>query len=230
MSEGGFVVAATVRDIETEVPRIRGMLPPSVADRIVLLNDASTDGTRDLLADWAVEDPRVWIGSTATREPRHPREATLERAQHFARIRNMLLDILRQWDWEHVLFFDAGKHLTHSLLAALWAYRDLDVVGAWPVLDEPGHRQHGMFYDVWCYRHLDGHPFSAMTVPRHPGPLLVGSVGGVVQVRRWVVDAGVQFGSERAEDCDWVGFCAEAKAAGAGVWALPQAKVWCRRL
>ena len=171
-----IVVAGLVRNSETTIEPMRRMLAPLLAGfrdyRIVIVENNSVDATRDLLLQWAREDPNVVVlcqhGTintircdltntnyfNHTNNPSHT--ASLERIRPMKMLRNMYLDYIRSHlsSFTYTLVIDLDLHgefvwdgFWHSV-GLMQENRDIDFIACAGILDEPLRTP--IYYDTFA--------------------------------------------------------------------------------
>lgn len=191
--------------------------PPELL-RFVFVENDSTDGTYEMLADWAADDERITLLKEDTGRRLYPSIVNAERFEIMAHVFNWGLEAV-DYEWtDYVLFLPCDIRFGPDLLARLLAHKS-------PVVS-PFVFQNGVFYDIWAFSR-NGHnflPFAEGSTAHLFGDALIEmeTMGGVTLIDADVLRAGVRYSTEDVDR----GFMTAARAAGFSVWADPTLHVY----
>lgn len=186
--------------------------------RFVFVENDSTDGTHELLREWADTDPRISLYKRDTGQPLYPSIVNMHRFEIMGTVFNWALDAV-DYNWtDYVLFMPCDIRYGPDLLRRLLAHHA-------PVVS-PFVYQNGRFYDIWAFSRngRDFAPFPEGETETLYGTELVemSTMGGVALIDADVLRAGVRYSLTSVDR----GFMEAARAKGYGVFADPTLHVY----
>ncbi|HKJ24415.1 MAG TPA: hypothetical protein VKB65_06305 [Myxococcota bacterium] len=223
MAASRAVLCGLARDTEAQLPlnlaRIRRIGRHFADHRIVVYENDSVDGTRKILDEAALRDPRVRVLGQPDGTPHWPpvrdRARTEQLARYRERVRRAVVDRHGDFDLVIVADFDLEG----------WSYEGIaDALGhdGWDAMASTGVRFFGgrpFFYDGFAFR-AHGHPephapfeLRAMLLPRGAPPVRVDSAFSGLAIYAMKAFAA---GRYEGHDCEHATFHASLRAAGFG--------------
>lgn len=156
------VLAGLARDVAAILPytivRMENIGSMFADYRIVIYENDSADGTKDILRAWAERNPRVHVRSEDSGDPVNPCARCLKRAERMARYRNACLESVRAEaaSFDYVLLVDTDLEGGWSPdgIANTFGHDDWDFVGSNGLIYKRKRmRPNGSLqYDAWAFR------------------------------------------------------------------------------
>lgn len=189
----------------------------------VFIVGSSIDNTFKIVKQFVDKRSNALLIKEESDNPIFKHNKSLERTKVFAKLRNTLLELSKQFNPDCVLMIDANilfnsqlitdlNKLTADIVAPLILY-DLQTKAQYSKLDLTSM----IFYDVWAFR-KDGknfnaaYPFYENINLKSDAPVYLDSVGACFLIKKNVLDAGITFNGDT--DCEHVSFCKDAKDRG----------------
>jgi|GEM_PF-373730 len=218
MEEQEVVICGLARDIMQALPRTIARierLGEKFKDyKVVIFENDSTDGTREMLQYWEKVNPKVAVLSEELNAEKWGPVQDLERMAQMAAYRNRYLQHIRkqQYKFDYLIVFDLDIPLGFSYdgVAHSFGFDNWDVMGANGILVPPygDPIPNPIFYDAFAFRPKGDKPakslkeINALQFQRGEELVPVGSVfGGLTIYRASGILAGAQYSGE---DCEHV--------------------------
>jgi hypothetical protein len=128
--------------------------------RVVVYENDSTDGTRELLSAWAAGMPQVTVISEVLGAPVNPKTRCQQRGHRMADYRNRCQSLISQRfaDFDHVIVVDMDMQggWSEDGIAHTFGCDDWDFVGANGIILQRVHTRFNtwLHYDAWAFRQL----------------------------------------------------------------------------
>jgi hypothetical protein len=164
MRESRVVIAGLVRNAIDVLPamieRVERLASLFAECRVVIYENDSVDGTRELLSAWAAGVPRVTVISEVLSSPVNRKTRSDERGERMADFRNRYHSLIaeRFAEFDHVIVVDLDMPFGWSDdgIANTFGQDDWDFVGANGIILQRVHMRFNtwLHYDAWAYRRL----------------------------------------------------------------------------
>jgi hypothetical protein len=187
--------------------------------RLYAVEGDSMDNTWGLLANWSVQDPRIFPERLWVNIPRHAGEPHRDRLRALGRCGNACIERIVKDGWaEYAMLLESDLIYQPDLINKLLA-TGKDIISPMIWIPFDGHIQ---FYDVWAFRFQAGRKFPPFT-PEWYGEnykelFQVQATGSVVLFKAGYLYNGARYTEEEAI----VGLC---KSCNAPVWVDPNTHV-----
>ena len=218
MAQQEVVICGLARDVMQALPRTIARierLGEKFKDyKVVVFENDSTDGTREMLQYWQKVNPRVVLLSEQLNTKKWAPVQDLARMEQMAAYRNRYLKHIRdqQYDFDYLIVFDLDIPLGFSYdgIAHSFSHDNWDVMGANGILVPPygDPIPNPIFYDAFAFRpkgenHSKGlEAINALQFQRGEELVPVESVfGGLAIYRSAGILAGARYGGH---DCEHV--------------------------
>lgn len=162
MAQTKVVICGLARNVEKILPksiaRIERLGSLFSDYRVVIYENDSTDGTKQMLQRWAEVNPKVDVTIEHLGDPVNPCARCLKRAERMARYRNECLNIIRERysDYSHVIVIDTDLEYGWSDdgVANTFGHDEWDFVGSnGLILRRCGIALNAFLqYDAWAFR------------------------------------------------------------------------------
>jgi hypothetical protein len=156
------VIAGLVRNsievLPTMIERVERLAGTFADCRVVVYENDSADGTRELLAAWAAGATRVTAVSEVLDSPVNPKTRSIERGQRMAEYRNRYHSLIaeRFAEFDHVIVVDLDMPFGWSEdgIANTFGWDGWDFVGANGIILQRVHMRFNswLHYDAWAFR------------------------------------------------------------------------------
>jgi hypothetical protein len=171
MRESSAVICGLCRDVRIHLPRTAARierLGQMFRDyRVVLFENDSLDATREFLADWQSQNPKVDVLSETANAPKFSQSRSLDRAAWLAdcrnRYRQRIAERFPDFDYVIVVDTDLSGGWSYEGVAHSFGHDDWDFIGSYglaPRLDPELKEFPYVHFDVWAF-----HP-APSTAPR----------------------------------------------------------------
>lgn len=156
------VLAGLARDLApilpTTIARLEHIGAMFADYRIVIYENDSVDGTKDILRAWARRNPRVHVTTESPGDPINPSARCLKRAERMARYRNACLELVRSQAgaFDYVLLVDTDLEGGWSFegIANTFGHDAWDFVGSNGLICKRIRMDSNaaLQYDAWAFR------------------------------------------------------------------------------
>jgi glycosyltransferase involved in cell wall biosynthesis len=162
MRASRVVIAGLVRNaidvLPATIERVERLCAAFADFRVVVYENDSIDGTRELLAAWAAGVSKVTAVSDVLSSPVNPKTRCNERGERMADCRNRYRDLVAQQfsDFDHVIVIDLDVPggWSEDGIANTFGWDDWDFVGANGIILQRVHLRFNtwLHYDAWAFR------------------------------------------------------------------------------
>ncbi|MEL6970981.1 MAG: hypothetical protein AAFZ63_04705 [Bacteroidota bacterium] len=218
MKEQDVIICGLARDIIESLPKVMAKIEHLgklfKTYRVVVVENDSEDGTREMLQYWQQTNPRVEILSQELGAYKWDKVQDIARTEAMANYRNQYLDHIQTqgYDFDYLVVFDLDIPLGFSYdgIAHSFSYKDWDVVSSNGILVPPYGNpiDNPVFFDAFAFRQKDlTEPADIATIntlqfQRGEELLAVESAfGGLAIYRSAGIKAGVRY---EGYDCEHV--------------------------